>query len=107
MKSDTSLQDSRLAGPGWDAVQRRRFGHLTASVWCDPALALRYEREPRAVLVDFGLDLPAGGAAPAIAPRPGDLSVEALSGSEDAVALPCMCFCGFGVVMPASEGDPA
>ncbi|MFF3664857.1 hypothetical protein [Microtetraspora malaysiensis] len=89
----------------WTSAQRRRFGELTARVWCDPALRARYERDPVTVLGEFGLDLLQGGSAPAISPRPGDVSVETLSGLDDAVALPCLCLCGATLAAAPMESD--
>ncbi|SDL13129.1 hypothetical protein SAMN05421874_11673 [Nonomuraea maritima] len=74
----------------WDLVQRRRFGELTARAWADGDLLRRYERDPRAVLTEFGVSLPPDASAPPIPDLAEDLVVEPLNGDEG-LLRPCMC----------------
>jgi putative thiazole/oxazole-modified microcin (TOMM)-like peptide len=88
---------------GWDTAQRRTFGALTAKAWLDADFRIRYEREPRTVLAEYGLRLPDGAEPPALPPEPGtELVIELLAGSPNAIVPPppppppcllSLCFC--------------
>ncbi|MET8145093.1 hypothetical protein ABZU32_32730 [Sphaerisporangium sp. NPDC005288] len=82
---------------GWDTVQRRAFGELTAKSWLDGELRRRYEREPLVVLAEFDIRLAEGSVAPTLPPEPGtELVIEILDGAEAPPPPPCLlslCFC--------------
>ena len=66
------------------AEHRPRFARLIADAWSDPEVAARYEREPAAVLAEYGIVLDAGSEAPELPPAPGDVAVEDLGVSAGA-----------------------
>jgi hypothetical protein len=58
---------------------RRNFARMVAGSWADDSLTARYNAEPRAVLVEFGVELAEGVPTPVLPPRPdGEFSVEQL-----------------------------
>lgn len=46
------------------------FAGLTTKIWADPALAKRYDSEPRKVLAEFNVRIPAGVPTPLIPKQP-------------------------------------
>ncbi|MDQ7904163.1 TIGR04351 family putative TOMM peptide [Phytohabitans sp. ZYX-F-186] len=66
------------------AEHRARFARLIADAWSDPDVAARYEREPVAVLAEYGIVLDGDSAAPELPPAPGDVAVEDLGVSAGA-----------------------
>lgn len=46
--------------------QDLRFAELIARSWLEPELAERYSRDPRGVIADFGIELPAGAPIPSL-----------------------------------------
>jgi putative thiazole/oxazole-modified microcin (TOMM)-like peptide len=58
---------------------RKKFAKLIAQAWSDESVKDRYEREPRAVLNEFGITYPDGIDVPAVPGKPvGEFSVEEL-----------------------------
>jgi putative thiazole/oxazole-modified microcin (TOMM)-like peptide len=58
---------------------RKRFAKLIAQAWSDEGVKDRYEREPRAVLNEFGITYPDGIDVPTVPGKPvGEFSVEEL-----------------------------
>jgi len=71
-----------------------RFAEFVARTWLEPTLAENYAVDPRAVLAGFGLDLPAGAAAPALpALHDTGLVIEDLDRISDRAASADYCFC--------------
>ena len=66
------------------AEHRTRFARLIADAWSDPEVAARYEREPVAVLAEYGIVLDDPAGAPDLPPAPGDVAVEDLGVSAGA-----------------------
>ncbi|MGN9910011.1 TIGR04351 family putative TOMM peptide [Phytohabitans sp. LJ34] len=66
------------------AEHRPRFARLIADAWSDPEVAARYEREPAAVLAEYGIVLDGDSDAPELPPAPGDVAVEDLGVSAGA-----------------------
>jgi putative thiazole/oxazole-modified microcin (TOMM)-like peptide len=66
------------------AEHRPRFARLIADAWSDPEVAARYEREPAALLAEYGIVLDSDREAPELPPAPGDVAVEDLGVSAGA-----------------------
>lgn len=60
------------------AEHRPRFARLIADAWSDPEAASRYEREPAAMLAEYGIVLDDETQFPELPPAPGDVAVEDL-----------------------------
>lgn len=54
---------------------RRDFARLTALAWADGSLTARYDRDPHAVLAEFGITLPTGAEPPSL-PPPDDSEID-------------------------------
>jgi putative thiazole/oxazole-modified microcin (TOMM)-like peptide len=72
---------------------RKRFARLVARAWSEPPLERRYEQDPRAVLAEFGIHLPASATPPPLPLREGDeLDVSELGTAGGGLAGTAGCF---------------
>ena len=72
--------------PPIPAQHRTRFARLVADAWSDPEVAARYDRDPTAVLAQYGITLGDLDGVPDLPPAPGEVAVEDL-GSAAGAAL--------------------
>ncbi|SEB31114.1 putative TOMM peptide [Streptomyces misionensis] len=69
-----------------------RFAELIARTWMEPALRERYLAEPRRVLAEAGIELPAGCPVPAL-PSSEELEVVVDRFDTLPAAAPAAAFC--------------
>jgi putative thiazole/oxazole-modified microcin (TOMM)-like peptide len=67
------------------AEDRRKFARLIAAAWRDAELRGRYERAPREVLAEYGIDYPAEVPTPPLPPMPDRWLIEAQEGGTISV----------------------
>jgi hypothetical protein len=83
-REENVMEDNTVALVGED---RSRFARIVARTWADEETRQRYQREPRAMLSEAGIDYPAQAPVPVLPPPPDEeLNIEALelvAGSAD------------------------
>lgn len=86
--ASASAQGAVAAGQGRAAFGPELFSHenlsnfagLTAKIWADPALAKRYDADPRKVLAEFNVQIPKGVPTPLI-PKPPKGGIKNIEGA--------------------------
>ncbi|MFB4270834.1 hypothetical protein [Nonomuraea sp. GTA35] len=68
---------------------RRKFARLVAAAWEDGDLRARYERDPIALLTQYGIAYPQGVPAPPLPPKPeGEFDIADLESAAGGSAEP-------------------